>query len=113
MVAPGWRVSTSARQDLQDLVAAHDAALAVDDADPVAVAVEADAELEAALGHACGSDPRDFAASVGIRVMVGEVAVDLGEQQVVAAGQPGGQAAHGRAGRAVAGVPGHREGRAP
>ncbi len=96
------------RQDLQDLVAEHDPALAVDHADPVAVAVEADAELVAAGGDLV--DQGFQIVRLGrVGVVVGEVAVDLREQAFVPAGQAGGQRLHGRAGGPVAGVPDHRE----
>ena len=95
-------------QDLQDLVAEDDPALAVDHADPVAVAVEADAELVAAVGHL--ADQVDQVVRLGrVGVVVGEAAVDLGEQALVAAGQAGGEGRHGRAGRSRCRRPRRRE----
>ena len=46
------------REDLQQLVAAHDPALAVDHADPIAIAVERDADLGAARRRPRPSDAR-------------------------------------------------------
>ena len=50
IVAPGVAAQHVAREDQQQLVAPDDPALAVDRADPVAVAVEGDAEIEPLVG---------------------------------------------------------------
>src|SRR5205807_7348333 len=87
-----------------DLVAVDDPAASVDDADAVAVAVERDADLVAAL-----DDRADQVLEVlrhgRVGVVVRESSVDLGEQTGVAAGHPARELGHGRAGGTVAGVP--------
>src|SRR3546814_17554462 len=72
--------------DLQQLVAPDHPALAVDRADPVAVSIESDAEIEMSL--------RDQLFEIGqirlvgwVGVMVRKMPVDVGEQKVMLAGQ--------------------------
>ncbi len=97
------------RQDLQQLIAEQDPALAIDHADPVAIAIEGDAELGAVR-----ADRLDQILEVlghgGIGMVVREAAVDLGEQQMMLARQRRGQRLERLAGGAVAGVPDHLEG---
>jgi hypothetical protein len=99
---------TSAQQvlgvDHQQLVAPDDAALAVDRADPVAVAVEGHSEIEALL--------RDETPQVGqilllgrIGMMVGKVPVDLGVEREVLPWEPGDERLERGSRRAVARVP--------
>ena len=91
--------------DRHELVAPHHAAQMVDGADAVAVAVEADADVAAVLRHRL-LQVDEVLLDRRVRMVVGEVAVDLVEQQDVPAGQLRGQAAQDLAGGAVAGVPG-------
>ena len=95
-------------EDLHQLIAEQDAALAVDHADPIAVAIEGDAEL-----RAFGADRADQCGEVlrhgRVGVMVGEIAVDLGEQQRVAPRQPRGERLQHFARGAIAGIPHHGE----
>ena len=78
------------REDLHQLVAAHDPALAVDHADPIAIAVERDADLGARGGDR-GDQMLEVLGHGRIGVVIGEPAVDLDEQQFMSAGQPPGQ----------------------
>ena len=91
-------------EDGEQLIAPDDAALAVHRPDPVAVAVEGDAEIEALVAHQ-RLEIREIGLVGRVRVMVGEAAVDLGVEQVVLAGQQGGQPLGRGPGRAVAGIP--------
>ena len=75
------------REDLHQLVAEHDPALAVDHADPIAIAVEGDADLGAARRRPRPIRSLEVLVDRRIGVMVGEAAVDLGEQQLMPAGQ--------------------------
>jgi hypothetical protein len=88
-------------EDAEQLVAPDDAALAVDRAEPIAVAVKGETEVEVLLGHQAASDPRGSSPRWD-RMVVGEAAVDLGEDGVMLAGQELYQAVDDRAGRAVA-----------
>ena len=97
--------------DLQQLVAPDHTALAVDRADAVAVAIESDAEIEASL--------RDQLAQIGevrldrrIGMVVREMAVDGGEQQMMLPGQPRRELFDHGARGAVAGVPADAKGAA-
>ncbi len=78
--------------------------LRIDRADPVGVAVEGEAEVEPLVGNQLlqvgevGLDRR-------VGVMVGEAAVDLGEERVMLARQALDQLLEDRPGRAVPGVP--------
>src|SRR3546814_5773335 len=90
--------------DLQQLVAPDHPALAVDRADPVAVSIESDAEIEMSL--------RDQLFEIGqirlvgwVGVMVRKMPVDVGEQKVMLAGQARGELFDHRSRGAVAGVP--------
>ena len=80
IVAPGTSLQHRLGEDREQLVAPDHPALAVDRADPVAVAVEGDAEIEALLG-----DQRLEVGEIGlvgrVGMMVGEAAVDLGVEQ--------------------------------
>ena len=89
----------------QDLVAPHGSPAPVDRADPVAVAVERDPEVEAFLDH--------DALQVGevrllgrIGMMMREVAVDLGVEQPVLAGQQRREPLDRRPRRAASRIPG-------
>ena len=97
-----------ARQQHQDLIAPQDAADAVDDADPVAVAVERDAELAPPSGHRVDQLP-EIVLHGGIGVVRGERSVDLLVEQDVRAGQARAQHPHRFAGRPVACIPGDLE----
>ncbi len=65
IVAPGSSFSTGSARMRQELVAPDHPALAVDRADPVAVAVEGEAEVELLLGDQRSSGRREFFSSVG------------------------------------------------
>ena len=104
IVAPGCVLQHRLGEDHQQLVAPDHAALAVDRADAVAVAVEGDPEVELLVG--------DEPLQVGevlldrrVGVVVGESAVDLGEDRVMLPGQPLDQHVEDRPRGAVAGVP--------
>ena len=90
--------------DHQQLVAPHDPPGAVDRADPVAVAIESHSEIEV-----LGRDQRPKIGEVlllgRIRMMVGKIPVDFGEQQEVLPWEPGGERFERGTRRAVARVP--------
>ena len=78
--------------------------MAVDDADAVAVAVEGDADLGPVLLHG-GDEVLEVLGHCRVGMVIGETAVDLGEEAAMLARQAIGQGLHGGAGGAVAGVP--------
>ena len=90
--------------DHQELIAPDHPARAVDRADPVAIAVKSHAEVEV-----LGCDKRAQIGEIGfhsrIRMVVGEMAVDLGKQQMMFPGQPGCQRFERGASRTVPGIP--------
>ena len=90
--------------DHQQLVAPHDPPGAIDRADPVAIAVECDSEIELLV--------RDQRAKIGevlflgrIRVMVRKIPVDIGKQREVLPWEPGDERFERGPRRAVARVP--------
>ena len=108
MVAPGWLFSTSRAHRIMQLVAPQDAALAVDRADAVAVAVEGDAEVAALLLH-LGLQLLEVLRHRRVGMVRREGAVDLLVQDEVRAGQLVDHGADRHADGAVAGVPGDLE----
>ena len=104
MVAPGWRLQHVARPQHQELVAPQDAALAVDRADAVAVAVEGDAEIAAALLH-LGHELHEVLRHGRIGMVRREGAVDLLVQHEMLARQLVDDGTDRHADRAVADVP--------
>jgi hypothetical protein len=107
MVAPVGLQHVARPQD-QQLVAPQDAALAVDRADAVAVAVEGDAEVAALLLH-LGLQLLEVLGHRRIGMVRREGAVDLLVQDEVRARQLVDHRADRDADRAVAGVPGDLE----
>src|SRR6185437_306735 len=102
------RLDDVAGEEHHELIAPQDAALAIDDADAVAVAVEGDAEIAAMRRHR-RLELHEVLRLGRIRMMSREIAVDRLVEQHMLAGQVGGQADDGIAGGAVAGVPGYLE----
>ena len=90
------------------MIPPDDPAFAVDRSDPVAIAIESHAEIELLLG-----DERAQVGQVGldsgIRVMIGKIAVDFSEQQVVFPRHALGEQFQRRTGSAVARVPAHAQ----
>src|SRR5690606_42096350 len=86
------------------LIAPNDAPLAVDRADPVAVAVEGDAEIEVLFGDQPAQVLQVFRDG-GIGMMVREIAVHFGIEREMFAGELGDERFERRTGGAVAGVP--------
>jgi hypothetical protein len=82
IVAPGRTRSTGSAQDREQLVAPDDAALPVDRADAIAVAVEGESEIEVLLRDQL-LQVREVLFLGRIGMMVGEGAVDLGEERVM------------------------------
>ena len=111
IVAPGSSASTGSARIGEQLVAPDDPALAVDRADPVAVAVEGDAEIELFVATSRLRSAR-FASSGRIGMVVGEAAVDLGVEQLMLARQPRASFSSTGPAGAVAGVPADPEGAA-
>ncbi|MFX6201860.1 hypothetical protein ABTF50_20895, partial [Acinetobacter baumannii] len=70
------------RQNGQNLIAPDHTALPVDRADAVAIAIESQSEIELLLGDEALEIGKVLFVS-GIWVMVGKIAVDIGEQQVM------------------------------
>ena len=94
-------------EQTEELVAPDDAALPIDRAEPVAVAVEGQPHVGTVLGD--GSFEVGEVVLLGrVGVVIREGAVDIGEQQHVLAGQPRGELLDHRPGGTVAGVPHHR-----
>ena len=91
--------------DGKQLVAPDDLAVLVDRADPVAVTVEADADIAAMLRHRA-LQVDQILGHGRIGVVIGEVAVDLVEQQDMLTRQPRGQPTQNLPGRTIAGIPG-------
>ena len=91
-------------QNGQDLVAAQHAALAVDRADPVPVAVEGHAEMEL-LRRDQRAEVGKVGVVGGIGMMMREIAVDVGEQQVMLTRQQLDELLDRRASGAVPRVP--------
>ena len=107
MVAPGWRLQHVARQDRSELVAPQDAALAVDHADAVAVAVEGDAEIAACSCDHLGDQLLQVLRHRRVGMVVREGAVDVARYSTICSpGSLAASALQDLAGRAVAGVPG-------
>ena len=104
IVAPGTVPQHRLGEDGEQLVAPDHPALAVHRADPVAVAVEGDAEIELLL-----RDQRLEVREIGllgrVGMMVGKAAVDIGVERVMLARQPAEQQLERRPGRAVARIP--------
>ena len=91
-------------QDLQQLVAEHDPAFAVDHADSIAVTVEGDPEL--GTGFANGLDQvLEILGDRRVRVVIGKATVDVGIEQMMLAGKAFGQGLERFAAGAVAGIP--------
>ena len=96
-------------QQGQQLIAPHHAALAIDRADPVCIAIEGDAEIAALFAHHAFQIGQ-IGFHRGIGVVIGEAAIHVAEQQMMGAGQQTGQPFHHRAGGAVAAIPRDGEG---
>ena len=98
-------------EDAQQFIAPHHAALAIDRADPICIAIKGHAEIAAFFDHhALEIGQIGFHRWIG--VVIGESAIHVAEQQMMGAGQQMGQPFHDRAGGAVAAVPGDGEGAA-
>ncbi len=98
-------------QQGQQLIAPHHAALAIDRANPIGIAIKGNAEIAALLAHHAFQIGQ-IGLHRGIGVMIGKTAIHVAEQQMVGAGQQAGQPFHHRAGGAVAAIPGDGEGAA-
>src|SRR3546814_5930780 len=89
--------------NLHQLVAPDHPALAIDRADAVAVSIESDTEIEALLGDEL-PQIREILLLGRIGMVVRKMAVDVGKQQVMLAGQARGElfdaSARGEIGRA-------------
>ena len=109
IVAPGSSLQHGPGEDHQQLVAPDHAALAVDRADAVAVAVEGDAEVEL-LARNERLEVGEILLDGRIGVVVGESAVDLAEDDVMMAGKLLDQHVQDRTCSAVPGVPADAEG---
>ena len=108
MVAPGSSLQHRLGEDHQQLVAPDHAALAVDRADAVAVAVEGDAEVELLVGDEA-LQVLEVRLDRRIRVVVGKAPVHLAEDDVVLSGKPVDEHVEDRPGGAIAGVPADAE----
>src|SRR3546814_1510344 len=97
--------------NLQQLVAPDHPALAIDRADAVAVSIESDTEIEALLGDEL-PQIRQILLLGRIGMVVRKMAVDVGKQQVMLAGQARGELFDDGARGAVARVPADAEGAA-
>ena len=97
-------------QDHQKLIPPQHPALAVDDADPVAVAVKGDAEVAALIGDRV-LQLLQVAFHRRVRMVGGKRAVDFVVEKHMAAGKAAGELPEGLPGGAVAGVPGDLQGR--
>ena len=106
---PGIGAKRRLGKDRQQLIARDHPAEAVDGANTVPVAVEGDPEVERLFHH-----QRLQRGKVGffgrIGVMIGEAAVDLGEEHVMLAWQQPNEAFDRRPGRAVASIPADAKG---
>jgi hypothetical protein len=104
IVAPGQSLEHRLGQDHHDLVAPDHPALAVDRADPIAVAVEGDADVEA-LSRTSAFRCARLASTVGSGWWLGKVPSIQREDRVMLARQPPISFSSRRAGGAVARVP--------
>ena len=110
--APGCRASTSRASTIISWSPHRISALAVDDADAVAVAVKGDAEIAVLARHRL-LQLHQVRRHGRVGVMRRESAVDLVVDQDVAAGQASGQPLRDLAGGAVAGSQATVSGREP